>query len=366
MNKLLSLLLACVLLLSVAKQSQAANKEFELQEETLEGKVLQVEEEKEFYSEGVPQNYQRLKIIVYKGSLKDKTIEVKNGDMVSSNSQKYKVGDRLQIIRNLDAEGNEIFFISDYVRRSELFVLFAIFAILVIVVGGAWGAASLVGMAFSFLVIFQYILPQIINGVDPVFTAIVGSCFIVPVTFTLSHGYKLKTLIAGISTILTLVIVGFTAALFVSFVHLSGFSSEEAGFLQFDLGNLINIRGVLLAGMIIASLGVLDDITIAQASVVQELKEANKSFGFDQLFKKGMNVGRDHIASLVNTLILVYTGASLPLLLLFINNPLPVSELINYEIIAEEIVRTLVGSIGLILAVPITTLMAAYKFARKR
>jgi uncharacterized membrane protein len=335
------------------------------QEETLEGSVLQIEEEKEFHSEGVPQNYQKLRILVYKGSLKDKKIEVENGMVASSNSQKYKVGDKLQIIRTLDAEGNEIFFISDYVRRSELFVVFAIFAVLVVVVGGVWGAASLAGMAFSFLVIFQFILPQIIAGVDPVFIAIVGSCFIVPVTFTLSHGFKLKTLIAGISTIMTLVIVGFTAVIFVSFVHLSGFSAEEAGFLQFDLGNLINMRGVLLAGIIIASLGVLDDITIAQASVVQELKEANKSYGLAELFKKGMNVGRDHIASLVNTLILVYTGASLPLLLLFINNPLPFGELINYEIIAEEIVRTLVGSIGLILAVPITTFIAAYKFARK-
>lgn len=121
---------------------------------------------------------------------------------------------------------------------------------------------------------------------------------------------------------------------------------------------MINIKGLLLAGILIGVLGVLDDITIAQASVVEQLRYANPSLKPRELFSRAMRVGQDHIASMVNTLVLVYTGASLPLLLLFVNNPHPLTEIINYEIIAEEIVRTLVGSIALILAVPITTLLA--------
>ena len=146
---------------------------------------------------------------------------------------------------------------------------------------------------------------------------------------------------------------------------LTGLVAEEVGFLQSIKPGQFNFPGLLLSGMLIALLGVLDDVTVSQAAIVQQLKEANPRFSSSQLFFRAMRVGRDHIASMVNTLLLVYVGVALPLLLLFYQSPHPFSEMINYEIVSEEIVRALVGSIGLILAVPITTFLAAETIKRK-
>lgn len=331
-------------------------------EETLEGEVVQILEEKQITPVGVKdsQLYQKLKILIIKGALKDKEIIMENGTMPMSNLQKYSVGDELVITNSKDPEGNDNFYITDYVRRSALFWLFFIFVILAVIIGRWQGATSVVGMAISFAVIFVFILPKISAGSDPVWISILGSLMIIPATFLLSHGVNKKTVIAIIGTLIALVITGVLANIFVEAAKLTGFSSEEAGFLQAYKPGLINMKGLLLAGIIIGVLGVLDDITISQSAIVQQLKEANPGLSADDLYKKAMAVGRDHIASMVNTLILVYTGAALPLLLIFINNPHPFSEIINYEIIADEIIRTLVGSIGLIVAVPITTLIAAF------
>ena len=156
------------------------------------------------------------------------------------------------------------------------------------------------------------------------------------------------------------------AGIFVNTAKLTGFASEEAGFLQVARQGEINIKGLLLAGIIIGVLGVLDDITVSQSAIVFQLKDANPKIKFEELYKRAMNVGQDHISSMVNTLILVYTGAALPLLLLFINNPHPFLEIINYEIIADEVVRTLIGSIGLISAVPITTFIAVLVLEKRK
>jgi uncharacterized membrane protein len=240
-----------------------------------------------------------------------------------------------------------------------------IFAILALIVGGKWGITSILGMAFSFLIIFKFILPQIIKGSDPVLISIIGSFFIIPVTFYLSHGFNEKTHIAIAGTLISLFITGIFASIFVDFAKLTGFASEEAAFLNFEKQGSINIKGLLLSGIIIGTLGILDDITVSQSAIVYQLKSVNKRLKLRQLFNRAMKVGHDHVSSMVNTLVLVYTGASMPLLLLFINNPRPFTEVINYEIIADEIVRTLVGSAGLILAVPITTFLAAYFSSKK-
>jgi len=332
----------------------------EHKEETLEGRVTQILEEKQIVPPGVkePQLYQKLEILVTKGSLKDKKITIENGNLPMSNLQKYKVGDELVISYSKDFEGNDMFYITDYVRRSALFWLFLIFVVMAVVIGRWQGATSLLGMGISFLVILKFILPKIYAGSDPVQIAILGSLVIIPATFLLSHGVNKKTVIAVVGTLIALIVTGILANAFVEATKLTGFASEEAGFLQAYKPGLINIKGLLLAGIIIGVLGVLDDITISQSAIVQQLKEANPKLKAGELYKKAMAVGKDHIASMVNTLILVYTGAALPLLLIFIDNPHPFSEIINYEIIADEVVRTLVGSIGLILAVPITTFIA--------
>ncbi|RJR24314.1 YibE/F family protein [Candidatus Microgenomates bacterium] len=245
-------------------------------------------------------------------------------------------------------------------RRDSLLLLFCLFLVLVVSIAGIRGFMSVLGMGFSFLVIFLFVLPRISSGANPVMIAILGSFFIVPATFFLSHGFNKKTVVAIAGTVVALMFTGLLAGFFVDNARLTGFSSEEAGFLQFHHNGIINIKGLLLAGIIIGVLGVLDDITISQSAVVFQLKDSNPKIKKGELYKRAMSVGKDHISSMVNTLVLVYTGAALPLLLLFINNPRPFSEVINYEIIADEIVRTLVGSVGLILAVPVTTFFAVF------
>lgn len=325
------------------------------QDEVLEGLITNVQDF---------QDSQIVSIEITSGSQKGYVVKVENNLSLMSSGVRYKLNDRVVVTRTQDLGGQDIYYITDFVRRSGIYQLFIVFASLAVFVGGVWGAASLVGMFFSFLVLFKFVLPQILSGHDAIAVAVLGSAFIIPVTFSLSHGIKVKTAIAGIGTILTLAAIGILASYFVELTHLTGFAAEEANYLQFDLQGALNMKGLLLAGIIIASLGVLDDITISQSSIVQELKRANAKLNAHDLFKRGMNVGRDHIASLINTLVLVYAGASLPLLLLFTSTPRPFSEVINYEIIADEIVRTLVGSIGLILAVPITTAIAAYYYGK--
>jgi uncharacterized membrane protein len=237
--------------------------------------------------------------------------------------------------------------------------------VLTVVIADKRGFTSLLGMGISFLVIFFFILPQILAGYSPILIAILGSLLIIPISFFLSHGFNQKTFAAIAGTLISLVITGILAVVFIEAAKLTGFASEKAGFLQVAGQGTINIKGLLLAGIIIVVLGVLDGITISQSAIVFQLKEANRNFSSKDLYKWAMSIGKDHISSMVNTLILVYTGASLPLLLLFVNNPYPFSQVINYEIIADEMVRTLVGSIGLVLAVPVTTLIAATLAVKK-
>jgi uncharacterized membrane protein len=335
--------------------------EMEHQEETLEAIVEKILEEKQVKPMGSTemQLYQKLELLVTKGSIKDKKIVIENGNIPVANNLKYKVSDKVIVTFSKDFEGNDYFYITDYIRRDSLVWLFMIFVVVAVVIAKWRGILSLVGMGISFLVIFSFILPKISSGSNPVEIAILGSLIIIPVSFFLSHGFNKKTMVAIAGTLIALIITGILANMFVEAAKLTGFASEEAGFLQVAKQGAINIKGLLLAGIIIGVLGVLDDITISQSAIVFQLKEANEKLKFNELYKRAMNVGQDHISSMVNTLVLVYTGAALPLLLLFIDNPHPFSEIVNYEIIADEIVRTLVGSIGLILAVPITTAIAS-------
>ena len=286
-----------------------------------------------------------------------KRVTILNDESFARTHRDFQVGDEVMLTEN---PVQETYYISDYVRSDALIWLFAIFIAIVLAVTGWQGLGSLLGMALSFMVMFKIVLPMIIAGGNPVTSAIIGAAFIIPLTFYSSHGFSRKTTIAVAGTFITLVLSGILAVIFADVAHLTGLASEEIIYLREATADAIDFKGLVLAGMIISILGVLDDITISQASVVSQLKGAKKSIKFSELFTRAMKVGKDHIASLVNTLILVYTGASLPLLILFIDSAQSITEIINYEFMAEEIVRTLIGSIGLIMAVPITTILAAF------
>jgi uncharacterized membrane protein len=257
-----------------------------------------------------------------------------------------------------DAAGEPVYYISDRVRRGPLAVLFIAFVVLTLAVARWRGAASLVGMAFTFLVIFAFLLPRLASGAEPILTAILAALAIIPVTFYLAHGLNRKTSAAVLGTLLALAVTGLLAVVAVDAAVITGYASEEASTLQALMPGVVNTRGLLLASIIIGLSGILDDITVSQAAIVAQLRAASAALGRRELYGRAMDVGRDHIASLVNTLVLVYASASLPLLLLFLYGNAPLSEVANYEIVAEEIVRTLVASIGLVLAVPLTTLIA--------
>jgi uncharacterized membrane protein len=250
-------------------------------------------------------------------------------------------------------------------RTTALVILFIAFILVVVLVGRIYGILSVLGMGFSFLIIIQFIIPQIILGNNPVLIALLGGLIITPVNFYISHGFNKKTTIAIFGTFIALVITGLLSWIFVNLAALSGFSADDAMFVQTTINQNIDMKNLLLAGMIIGVMGVLDDVTVSQSSIVFKLASTNNKMDSKELFFHAMDVGKDHIVSMVNTLILVYAGASLPLFLLFYNMDHTFSFVVNNEIVATEIVKMLVGSIGLVLAVPITNILACI-YARKK
>ncbi len=322
---------------------------------------------KEVQFEGViesiitPANETEIETAIVKLDLKDSVKAVIAEFAVTQEAvNSYEVGDKVIVSQIPFQDGEEQYFVVDHVRKTPLALIFTIFLVVVLGVSRIWGLRSLLGLMFSFLVIFLYILPMLAKGYDPILISVIGASVIMLITFYLSHGINQKTHIALVSTFIALLVTALLADTFTNLVKLTGYASEEAAFLQNITQGTVNIRGLLLAGIIIGTLGILDDITISQAAVVEALRKANPKYSSRKLFFEAMSVGNDHIASLVNTLVLVYAGSSLPLLLLFIDSQKSYLEIINYELIAEEIVRTLVGSTGLVLAVPITTLLAAH------
>lgn len=319
-------------------------------DETLEAMVMEVLDERE--EDGRIKQYLELEVL--NGQQAGKRIFVQNEIVDLANNVTYEKFDKVMVVES-GMEGDELFVIVDYVRREGLLWLFVLFVVVAVVVGRQWGLMALLGMGVSFGVLFKLVLPWIISGMNPILAAILASVLIIPITFYLSHGVSRKTHVAVVSTFLALIITGLLSVVFVEVVKLTGFASEEAAYLQVDKAGLISIKGLLLAGLIISTLGVLDDVTVNQAGIVEKLWETDNKLSFGELYKKAMSVGQDHVSSMVNTLVLVYTGAAMPLLLLFIDGDHSFWQVINYEIVAEEVVRMLVGSIGLIMAVPITT-----------
>jgi uncharacterized membrane protein len=248
--------------------------------------------------------------------------------------------------------------IQDLERGRPLLVLVALFVGAVVAFGRWQGIRSLVGLGLSFVVIVSFVVPAILRGHSPVLVAVTGAMAIMLVSLYLSHGLGPKTTAAVVGTALAL---GLTAALAIAFVaaaSLTGLASEEALSANFAVGGL-SLRGLLLAGIIIGGLGVLDDVTMSQASLVAELHQANATAGFAALVGGALRVGRDHIAATVNTLFLAYAGAALPLLILFVTGQDSLGTVATTEVVAVEVVRALCGSVGLIAAVPLTTVLAA-------
>jgi uncharacterized membrane protein len=270
----------------------------------------------------------------------------------------FRAGQRVRLAVSEQPGQPPYYNIQDLERGRPLLVLAALFVGAVVAFGRWQGVRSLIGLGLSFLVIVSFVVPAILHGHSPVLVAVTGAMAIMLISLYLSHGTGPKTTAAVLGTALAL---GLTAALAIAFVaaaSLTGLASEEALSANFAVGGL-SLRGLLLAGIIIGGLGVLDDVTLSQASLVTELHQANPTAGMAELVGGALRVGRDHIAATVNTLFLAYAGAALPLLILFVTGQDSLGTVATTEIVAVEVVRALCGSVGLIAAVPLTTVLAA-------
>ena len=266
-------------------------------------------------------------------------------------------GDHIVLGRD-DSGGELTYYFADFQRGPPLLLLAFLFAVLAVVIARWRGAAAIVGLFLAWLILVRFVLPALVEGKSPLGVALTASAAIMLVVLYVAHGPNARTTTALLGTLASLALTGVLAEVFVSATHLIGTSSDETTALQSLLGN-IDFQGLLLAGILIGSLGVLNDVTVTQAAAVWEIHDANPTRGAVDLFRSGMRVGRDHIASTVYTLVLAYAGAALPLLILFTLTFRHVGDVLTSETVAEEIVRSLVGSIGLIASVPITTALAA-------
>ena len=281
------------------------------------------------------------------------------GPSGSQDLPRYNVGDEVVINASKEPDG-EVITVGDLYRIPVLAILLGIFAVAVTVVGGWRGVRSLIALALTLVVIIKIVVPLILAGRDPVWVAILAATGVTIATFLLTEGFRTPTLAAAVGTFASLALVAGLALMFDQLARFTQFrGSEDATYLQaVGLPN-IDIGGLLLAGIIFGALGILDDVTLTQAATVSELNEASPSLSRVVLATRAMNVGRSHIAATVNTLFLAYVGASLPLIVLFAagrQDPLLTA---STEVVAVEVVRAVVGSIGIVLAVPLTTAVAA-------
>lgn len=292
------------------------------------------------------------------------TIEGNPDDTQNIRNLKIREGDSV-VIQTQEINGERQYVVSDVVRRTPLIWLALIFVAAVILFGGIGAVRSFIGMVISLFVLGLFMIPRILAGDPPLLIAFISSLFIMLVTFILCHGWNRKTLAAFGGTAASLLLTALLATGFSVYARITGRADEEMLFLLSDYPNL-NTHGIVLAGILIGTLGVLDDITISQASSVFELRKANITMTIRQLYNSALRIGRDHIAAAINTLVLAYAGSALPLLLLVFSAGAGESlwTFINRETMAIEILRTLTGSIGLLAAVPLTTIVAAFLAVR--
>ncbi|MEV5006192.1 YibE/F family protein [Streptomyces sp. NPDC056159] len=301
------------------------------------------------------------------GSCKKATIRVDAGKdkgrtftevVQPDQSRQLHQGEKVVVAYEPSAPKDLQYSVTDVNRHFPMTLLAGLFALAVVVVGRMRGVMALVALAISFLVLNLFVLPAILQGSNPLVVAVVGASAIMLIALYMCHGLSARTSVAVLGTLISLMLIGFLGSLFIGWAALTGNTDDSTGLIH-GLYPSIDMSGLLLAGVIIGSLGVLDDVTVTQTSAVWELHEANPAMGWRGLYRAGIRIGRDHIASVVNTLVLAYAGAALPLLLLFSIAQSSVTTVATSELVAEEIVRTLVGSIGLVASVPVTTALAA-------
>lgn len=327
-------------------------------EEYLKGYITDIVREEVQEQSGYKVAIQVVKVKLETGQ----EIQINYGDnMTLSESQKVNLGQSV-VISKLQTPNGERYQIIDTYRLPWTAAAIGAFFLLVILLSRLKGVGAISGMIISIGIIVLYIVPQILSGQDPLLVGILGSIFIMLSTMYIAHGFSSKTTIALISTGLCLVVTGILSVVAVDVTRLTGLGSDDAVSLLLGPTQNLNYKGLLLTGIIIGALGVLDDITTSLTASIFEIQKTNPNISFSKLVYSALEIGKEHIASLVNTLVLAYAGASLPIFLIIILNPnnTPLWVILNSELLIEEVIRTVIGSMGLVIAVPITTYLASW------
>lgn len=280
----------------------------------------------------------------------------------NSSKQRLSVREEVVAVKVQGADGAQ-YQIADVYRLPQLWWLLALFFVLTLFFARGRGISSLLGLIVSIAILAVFVIPKILAGWNPLVVSLTGAILIALISIYLAHGFSKRTSVALLGTFITLVLSVALVALFVPFMKLFGIGTDDAA--QLQVSN-IDLRGLLMGGIIIGALGVLNDITTAQSAAVYELYDANPALKLKELYRKGLRIGREHITSLINTLALTYVGAAFPLLLLLTLYPKPLWVVLNSEDIMQEIIRTLIGGLTLMFAVPITTFLAAYFISKKK
>lgn len=275
-----------------------------------------------------------------------------------------EVGDRI-VVGSFDGPSGRVHYFQDFQRRVPLAVLALAFVAAVVAFGRWRGLRALLALGCGLLVVVRFAIPSILDGHDPLAVSLVAATLVMVVVLFVTDGLTLRATVAVLGTGASLALIAVLAWAFSGAAELTGAASEEALFLR-AAATEVNLRGLLLGGFVLGALGVLDDMTVTQVSATWELHDANRALGFRRLYGAAARIGRDHVASTVNTLVLAYAGASLPLLIFFTQSAQPLGDVVTSEVVAVEVVRTLVGSLGLVASVPITTALAALVLTRRR
>jgi len=368
LKKIFIFLLTALFLLPNLVFAQEVDDDAKPSEEiTFQAKVLEVIRESSVTREdGSVAKQQNVRLIGLEGHWEDKEFVYEGiGPVDVFSNVLVKHGDKVLVSAAKDVDGNEVFYITDFVRTGWIYFLALIFVFLIIFIGRMRGIKSLLSLIATFVIILGVMLPMILAGKNPLWVSLFGAMLILLAIVYITWGINRQAHIAMISISISLSITSLISILFSYLARLSG-TTEEASFLINITKTPIDFQGLLLAGIVIGTLGVLDDVVISQISTVEELLKVNKKLTIKEVYKRGMKVGIDHISSMTNTLFLAYAGASLPLLLLFkLSSDTSFTEILNHEIIATEIIRTLTGSVGILLAVPISTFIAAYYYKQR-
>ena len=331
----------------------------------IKAKVLEItnQENKTIPGTDTKSNYQTLKAEILEGGDAGRIVTVQNDYL------NLKTGETFYMMDTVSADtGVEYFSVQDPYRLPVLYFFIGLFVLCVFLFGGMQGVRGLVSLVGSFVLIVYVLMPGIIHGYSPILLSIGVSSLIIILGSYITHGFNKTTTSAVLGMITTIIFTGILAYIAVKLTHLSGFYSEESTYLNFNTRGAIDFAGLLFGGIMIGLLGVLYDVSIGQAISVEELHHVGPHLPKKAIYMRAIRIGREHIGALVNTLAIAYVGASLPLLLLFYTSTtgLPHEPIINQEIFATEIIRTVIGSIGLILAVPITTLVSVFLIMKKK